>query len=227
MPVPVMNSVSPRRLIRDEVFLRLLDAIVGGDLLPGEQLVDSEIEKWIGVSRTPVREALNQLAAMGLVEILPQKQTRVTPVDPDRLRGLIETLATLFRSVVRDTTPLLTESDIASLSVTLEELSNADDATAILRDQIVSDAVMNLYLRRLDNKTIARLATRHVPEVRRALNVAPNTVAFEAALPHLEKMISASIENDARGASEAVAAFWTEGIGKLVDEFRTTAGGSN
>jgi DNA-binding GntR family transcriptional regulator len=222
-----MNSVSPRRLIRDEVFLRLLDAIVGGDLLPGEQLVDSEIEKWIGVSRTPVREALNQLAAMGLVEILPQKQTRVTPVDPDRLRGLIETLATLFRSVVRDTTPLLTESDIASLSVTLEELSNADDATAILRDQIVSDAVMNLYLRRLDNKTIARLATRHVPEVRRALNVAPNTVAFEAALPHLEKMISASIENDARGASEAVAAFWTEGIGKLVDEFRTTAGGSN
>jgi DNA-binding GntR family transcriptional regulator len=227
MPVPVMNSVSPRRLIRDEVFLRLLDAIVGGDLLPGEQLVDSEIEKWIGVSRTPVREALNQLAMMGLVEILPQKQTRVTPVDPDRLQGLIETLATLFRSVVRDTTPLLTESDIASLSVTLEELSNADDATAILRDQIVSDAVMNLYLRRLDNKTIARLATRHVPEVRRALNVAPNTVAFEAALPHLEKMISASIENDARGASEAVAAFWTEGIGKLVDEFRTTAGGSN
>jgi DNA-binding GntR family transcriptional regulator len=227
MPVPVMNSVSPRRLIRDEVFLRLLDAIVGGDLLPGEQLVDSEIEKWIGVSRTPVREALNQLAAMGLVEILPQKQTRVTPVDPDRLQGLIETLATLFRSVVRDTTPLLTESDIASLSITLEELSNADDATAILRDQIVSDAVMNLYLRRLDNKTIARLATRHVPEVRRALNVAPNTVAFEAALPHLEKMISASIENDARGASEAVAAFWTEGIGKLVDEFRTTAGGSN
>jgi DNA-binding GntR family transcriptional regulator len=227
MPVPVMNSVSPRRLIRDEVFLRLLDAIVGGDLLPGEQLVDSEIEKWIGVSRTPVREALNQLAMMGLVEILPQKQTRVTPIDPDRLQGLIETLATLFRSVVRDTTPLLTESDIASLSVTLEELSNADDATAILRDQIVSDAVMNLYLRRLDNKTIARLAIRHVPEVRRALNVAPNTVAFEAALPHLEKMISASIENDARGASEAVAAFWTEGIGKLVDEFRTTAGGSN
>ncbi|MFF1635179.1 GntR family transcriptional regulator [Leifsonia sp. NPDC058248] len=228
MPVPVMNSVSPRRLIRDEVFLRLLDAIVGGDLLPGEQLVDSEIEQWIGVSRTPVREALNQLAAMGLVEILPQKQTRVTPVDPKRLQGLIETLATLFRSVVRDTTPLLTESDIASLSATLATLSNSSDITGILRDQLVSDAVMNLYLRRLDNKTIARLATRHVPEVRRALNVAPSsTTAFESAIPHLEKMITASIENDARAASEAASAFWTEGIGKLVDEFRTQAGGSN
>jgi DNA-binding GntR family transcriptional regulator len=227
MPVPVMNSVSPRRLIRDEVFLRLLDAIVGGDLLPGEQLVDSEIEQWIGVSRTPVREALNQLAAMGLVEILPQKQTRVTPVDPERLQGLIETLATLFRSVVRDTTPLLTESDIASLSATLETLSNGDGVTTILRDQLVSDAVMNLYLRRLDNKTIARLATRHVPEVRRALNVAPSTAALESAIPYLETMITASIENDARAASEAVAAFWTEGIGKLVDEFRTQAGGSN
>src|SRR5690242_1549936 len=109
MPVPVTEAVSPRRLIRDEVFQRLLDAIVGGDLTPGEQLYDAEIERWVGVSRTPVREALNQLATMGLVEILPQKRTRVTPIDPTRLRSLVETVGTLLQGVVRDATPLLTE----------------------------------------------------------------------------------------------------------------------
>ena len=102
MPVPVTEAASPRRLIRDEVFQRLLDAIVGGDLLPGEQLYDAEIERWVGVSRTPVREALNQLAAMGLVEILPQRRTRVTPIDPERLRRLIATVGILIAGVVRD-----------------------------------------------------------------------------------------------------------------------------
>src|SRR6478752_1381369 len=111
MPVPVTGAASPRRLIRDEVFLRLLDAIVDGDLLPGEQLYDAEIERWVGVSRTPVREALNQLAAMGLVEILPQRRTRVTPIDPERLRALLSTIGTLLRGIVRDATPLLTDDD--------------------------------------------------------------------------------------------------------------------
>src|SRR3569623_3472157 len=109
MPVPVTGAASPRRLIRDEVFLRLLDAIVDGDLLPGEQLYDAEIERWVGVSRTPVREALNQLSTMGLVEILPQRRTRVTPIDPVRLRELIATVGVLLAGLVRDATPLLTE----------------------------------------------------------------------------------------------------------------------
>ena len=115
MPVPVTGAASPRRLIRDEVFLRLLDAIVDGDLLPGEQLYDAEIERWVGVSRTPVREALNQLAAMGLVEILPQRRTRVTPIEPERLRDLITTVGVLIAGVVRDATPLLTDADREAL----------------------------------------------------------------------------------------------------------------
>src|SRR6478752_3322710 len=143
MPVPVTEAVSPRRLIRDEVFLRLLDAIVEGDLTPGEQLYDAEIEKWVGVSRTPVREALNQLATMGLVEIMPQKRTRVTPVESERLRGLVDTVGTLLHGVVRDATPLLTDADKDALRALLE--SSTEAGTPLERDRVLTESVIGVF----------------------------------------------------------------------------------
>ncbi|WP_223693930.1 GntR family transcriptional regulator [Leifsonia poae] len=221
MPVPDTEAVNPRRLIRDEVFLRLLDAIVDGDLLPGEQLFDAEIEKWVGVSRTPVREALNQLAAMGLVEILPQKRTRVTPIDTNRLRGLIETLRTLFRSVVRDATPLLTDGDKAELASFAEQISSGEGLADLGRSRLVSENFLNIYVRRLDNKTIARLLSRHMPEIRRAINIAPSTAPFETGLPILQATVDASIAGDADTAAAGVDDFWLHTVGALVDSLET------
>ncbi|HEV7811335.1 MAG TPA: GntR family transcriptional regulator [Leifsonia sp.] len=222
MPVPLSEAVNPRRLIRDEVFLRLLDAIVDGDLLPGEQLYDAEIEKWVGVSRTPVREALNQLAGMGLVEILPQKRTRVTPIDPDRLRGLIDTLGTLFRGVVRDATPLLTEGDKEELRALLARVGSGEDLAALVKDSAVTEAFMAVYIRRLDNKTIARLSARHLPEIRRALNAAPSAASLEAGIPFLEATVEASVAGDVEKATAGVSDYWNSALMQLVDEYAAT-----
>lgn len=219
MPVPITEAVSPRRLIRDEVFLRLLDAIVEGDLTPGEQLYDAEIEKWVGVSRTPVREALNQLAAMGLVEIMPQKRTRVTPIDPDRLRGLIETIGTLLRGVARDATPLLTEEDKATLREFQARATNEDDLAALVRDRFITDGFINVFVRRLDNKTIARLFSRHMPEIRRALVAAPSTKPFERGAPYVPVIVEAAIAGDSRTVATGIADYWNKGLITVVDEF--------
>lgn len=219
MPVPITETVSPRRLIRDEVFLRLLDAIVDGDLTPGEQLYDAEIEKWVGVSRTPVREALNQLASMGLVEIMPQKRTRVTPIDPARLSGLIETVGTLLHGIVRDTTDLLTDDDKETLRGIAAKAKDADDLGALVRDKAFADDLINVYVRRLDNKTAARLLSRHLPEIRRALIAAPSTDAFKAGLPYVTAIVDASVAGDAAKAAAAVDGYWTKALSQLVDEF--------
>ncbi|AGW40473.1 GntR family transcriptional regulator [Leifsonia xyli subsp. cynodontis DSM 46306] len=217
MPVPITEAVSPRRLIRDEVFERLLDAIVGGDLTPGEQLYDAEIEKWAGVSRTPVREALNQLAAMGLVEILPQKRTRVTPINPARLRGLIETTGTLLSGVARDATPFLTDADKQKLRDFQERISGGTDR--LDRDRALTESFINVFVRRLDNKTIARLANRHLPEVRRALIVAPTSEAFEKAQPFVGPIVDAAMAGDGKAVAQGVAGYWNEGLITVVEEF--------
>jgi DNA-binding GntR family transcriptional regulator len=220
MPVPVTEAASPRRLIRDEVFVRLLDAIVDGDLTPGEQLYDAEIERWVGVSRTPVREALNQLAAMGLVEILPQKRTRVTPIDPDRLRGLIVTVGVLADGVVRDATPLLTDDDKESLRDFVAELGG-EDASSLLRDDFFGDGFLGVFVRRLDNQTLARLLKRHLPEVRRALNAAGSSDALTKGTAQVKAAVDAAVAGKAAKAAGAVSDYWTKSLLAVADEFAT------
>ncbi|MGN7799734.1 GntR family transcriptional regulator [Leifsonia sp. 22587] len=218
MPVPVTGVASPRRLIRDEVFLRLLDAIVGGDLLPGEQLYDAEIERWVGVSRTPVREALNQLATMGLVEILPQRRTRVTPIEPERVRQLIATVGVVVAGVVRDATPLLTDSDRAALRDAAEET----DPASLVRTGLTADGFLGVFVRRLDNGTVARLLKRHLPEVQRALNATPGTAAFRKARPSVTALIDAAVAGKAEKAGRAAAQLFDPALVGVADEFTTT-----
>jgi DNA-binding GntR family transcriptional regulator len=217
MPVPVTEAASPRRLIRDEVFQRLLDAIVGGDLLPGEQLYDAEIERWVGVSRTPVREALNQLAAMGLVEILPQRRTRVTPIDPERLRQLIATVGILVTGVVRDATPLLTDDD----RDVLRSAADGDAATAV-RTGLSVDGFVGVFVRRLDNGTIARLLKRHLPEVQRALNAVPSESAFEKSRASVKALADAAVAGKADKAARAASELFDKTLPAIADQFAST-----
>ena len=68
MPVPDRSTRRPRRLLRDLTFESVLDAILDGTLHPGERLFEDDIAAWLGVSKTPVKEALARLATQGLVD---------------------------------------------------------------------------------------------------------------------------------------------------------------
>jgi len=80
----------------EEAQATLRAAILGGEIAPGARLGEVELAEQLGVSRTPVREALRRLAADGLVDVLPNRGARVaqwTPADLDEiyeLRALLE-----------------------------------------------------------------------------------------------------------------------------------------
>ncbi|RUQ98325.1 GntR family transcriptional regulator [Labedella endophytica] len=69
--------------LSDEIYRRLGEAITSEVLAPGERIRDTEVASWLGVSRTPVREALWRLQQIGLVETSPSRYTRVTEVGDD------------------------------------------------------------------------------------------------------------------------------------------------
>jgi DNA-binding GntR family transcriptional regulator len=78
------------RFLSDGVYEHLKDLIVAGRLVPGEQILEDQVKQDLGVSRTPVREALQRLQFEGLVEVRPHKGTFVSRVDVESLREIFE-----------------------------------------------------------------------------------------------------------------------------------------
>jgi DNA-binding GntR family transcriptional regulator len=89
--------------------------IVAGRFVPGERLDEVSLASRYGVSRTPVREALQQLAASGLVEIRPHRGATVTEIGPDRLVEMFEVMAELESMCGRLAARRMTEEDHRAL----------------------------------------------------------------------------------------------------------------
>lgn len=97
-PAPV-RSLADHLSLRERVVARLRDAIVAGDLPPKTRLMEPELAKRLSVSRTPLREAIRQLEAEGLLTTIPRVGTFVTEVTPRdiedtyAIRAVLEGLA--------------------------------------------------------------------------------------------------------------------------------------
>nr|WP_276584438.1 GntR family transcriptional regulator [Brevibacterium permense] len=106
--------------MRDDVYRSIRDAIVRGQLAPGEQLRDQELGAWLQVSRTPVREALQRLAQAGLVVAEPGRMTRVAPEDPELILAARQIAAELHGLAIDLAFPALDEA-------ALNEMGQAND----------------------------------------------------------------------------------------------------
>ncbi len=76
----------------DEIFRVLAQAIVSGELAPGQRLDEPSVCRRFGVSRTPVREALRRLSGTGLVEVVPRKGVTVAQIDVEQLTEMFDAL---------------------------------------------------------------------------------------------------------------------------------------
>ena len=115
MPIPLTDTPPRRSLLRDDVYTRLRDAIVDGTLTPGEQLRDQEVAAWLGVSRTPVREALLRLGQAGLVNAAPGRSTTVATLDARAIRDAQAVVASMHQLAVELAVPQLGAADIAAM----------------------------------------------------------------------------------------------------------------
>ena len=92
------RSPPPCRTARtrtESLRLQLADEIVSGLLAPGQPLDEQELARRFGVSRTPVREAIRQLAASGLVQVRPHRGALVALPTPEQLHDMFEAMAEL------------------------------------------------------------------------------------------------------------------------------------
>ncbi|HJF76427.1 MAG TPA: GntR family transcriptional regulator [Brevibacterium linens] len=125
MPIPTDSPAPQRSLLRDDVYRSIRDAIVRGQLAPGEQLRDQELGAWLQVSRTPVREALQRLAQAGLVVAEPGRMTRVAPEDPELILAARQIAAELHGLAIDLAFPALDEAALAEMEQANGRLSAA------------------------------------------------------------------------------------------------------
>lgn len=93
----------------------LRDLIMGGELAPGARLGEVEIADRLGVSRTPVREALSRLAAEGLVEIAPNRGARVVTWTVAELEGVFDLRSVLEPQLTAHAVPNAAPADVDEL----------------------------------------------------------------------------------------------------------------
>lgn len=89
------ESAGERRNRSEELRERIEEEIATGNFPPGMRLDETELAQRFGVSRTPIREALNQLASIGIVEIRPRRGAIVAELSPQRLVEMFEVMAEL------------------------------------------------------------------------------------------------------------------------------------
>jgi len=87
-----LNDYKP---LRDVIFDTLRQAIIVGELKPGERLMEVQLAQKMGVSRTPVREAIRKLELEGLVEMLPRKGAHVADLSVKDIMDVLEVRATM------------------------------------------------------------------------------------------------------------------------------------
>lgn len=104
----LQNGGEERELLSDHIRNALTDEIASGLLAPGASLDEQQLADRFGASRTPVREALRQLAVTGLVEIRPRRGVIVTQMTPERIMEMFETSAEIEAMCVRIATYRIT-----------------------------------------------------------------------------------------------------------------------
>ncbi|WP_425147884.1 GntR family transcriptional regulator [Deinococcus sp.] len=112
-------------LIREEVYSHLRDAIVGGSFAPGERLGEVELTARLGVSRTPIREAIQRLAQDGLLENLPGRGARIRVVSAAEAKDAYVVRETLDGLAAELAAAQHTRSEAETLAQALEALESA------------------------------------------------------------------------------------------------------
>jgi DNA-binding GntR family transcriptional regulator len=97
LPEPSLSSVVPlnRRTLHDELVGRVRDLIIEGQLAPGARIHEGQLGQALGVSRTPLREALKFLASEGLVDLVPGRGAVVHKLTAQNVRDMLDVLGAI------------------------------------------------------------------------------------------------------------------------------------
>jgi DNA-binding GntR family transcriptional regulator len=204
-----------RSPLRERVYVLLQHAIVTGEIPPGQRVRDVDIAAQFGVSRTPVREALQRLEDEGLVETLPGALTRIVPLATLAAREAFPVVAVLHALATRLAGESLSAQDVAMLQQANASLEAALEMRNVIAAIQADDAFHEVFVRVARNSEIQRALERLMPKVRRLEIAQFSSLAGRSSVLQHEAIIAACEQKQTAQAAELAEQNWLS-LGQLI-----------
>jgi DNA-binding GntR family transcriptional regulator len=196
-----------RHSLHGELTERLRDMIIEGRLLPGTRINEGPLSKALGVSRTPMREAIKFIASEGLIELIPGRGAVIKALTQRDVREMLEVLCGLETLAARIGCRVATPAQIATIHTLHQQMMQCYEGRDRLEYYKLNQAIHTGIAQLADNTF---LATQHaaiqarLKRIRFLGNAAP--AKWDAAVAEHEIMITALLARDA----DALSAILTE-----------------
>jgi DNA-binding GntR family transcriptional regulator len=208
MPVPQNAAAPKRQLLRDDAFTALRAAIVDGTFEPEERLVDAELSAWLGVSRTPIREALARLEAAGLVQTRPGRFTMVSPLD---VRAMVEAqavAAAMHELAMREAVPVMTGEHIAEMRLANDRFALALRAGDVDGAIGADDAFHAVAVDLCANQAVRAVLDQYTPLLRRMERARFSSLTGRSSVAQHAEIADLAERGDADGAARQARLNW-------------------
>src|SRR4030081_1115159 len=187
-------------MLHDEVVSRLRHILMEGEIAPGAKIPERELCASLGISRTPLREALKVLAAEGLVVLLPNRGSRAAKLTQKDVKDLFEVCEALEATAGELACPRITDAqlgEIAALQADMIEHYRARDLLSYYRcNRLIHEGIVHAA----DNAVLAGLYESIAARIRRARFITPMSPEHWAlAIREHEGMLNALQRRDASG----------------------------
>jgi DNA-binding GntR family transcriptional regulator len=200
----------------ERVHDRLEREIVAGDRTPGQVLREADLAEELGVSRTPVREALRRLAESGLVRGAGARGYRVAPVDVDLLAETGYVFAELCGTAARLAAPHLSADDVRWLADVQRHVM-VEAVEHLPAEQLFAVEVADLIVQRADNSVLGQTIRRLQLHVIRATNLYGHQIPRERQAERGGAILGAVRVGDAELLALTVRVHFLQTVHDLID----------
>ena len=193
-----------RSVLSDQVKGRLLQAILDGRYPPGARIVETRVAREFGTSQAPVREALRDLEALGVVETAPFRGARVRQPSTEELLEAFDVRAILESHAARLALGHATTADFERLEGLLEEMRQAARAGDPYREATADAAFHGHIVRLSGNATLDRVWRTLEPFLRTYITIVSPGVDRRAVADRHVPILEAMRSGDAEVVEHAV-----------------------
>lgn len=214
-----MNEYLP---LRDVVFNTLRQAILRGELKPGERLMEIQLANKLGVSRTPIREAIRKLELEGLVLMIPRKGAEVADITEKSLLDVLEVRRALEELSADLACDRITEEEIAELKAAAEEFKKtlkSSDVTEIAEADVKFHDV--IYLATKNQKLIQLLNNLREQMYRYRVEYLKREEVYEQLIREHEEIIEHISRKEKEEAIQIVCKHIDNQMDTVMDVIRT------